>query len=147
MDLPERFRVAFVGGKERGEDLRERASSRGVHVGVASAVTDVPGLYLLLAPDVVVLDDDCPELAWESYTQLSSVGARPLVVLAREDMVEEWREATDEDTIILDPCETHEDLLETLARISERIPSLFTMDTHLSTAPNGRASTEVYHGR
>lgn len=149
-DLPEGFRVLFVGEAEKGEALQARASQRGVHLGVALDVQDVAGLYLLLAPDVIVLDGGvCPALAWEAHLHFFSVGAKPLVVTTEEDLADDWRQATSEDTVIVGSSQTHDELLEALASISERIPSLFTMDTHLGKAPGGpegRVRPEIHHG-
>lgn len=147
MVLPEGFRVVFVGGREKGEAFRERASQRGVHLGVALSVTDMTGLYLLLAPDVVVLDGvGCPALAQEAHVHLSSAGARPLVVITEEAVAEDWSKVASKDTILLDLPQTHDELLETLAGITERMPSLFTMDTHLGADSEHPASPETHCG-
>lgn len=140
----EGFRVVFVGEREKGEALRERAAQKGVHLGVALSVTDMSGLYLLLAPDVVVLDGvGCPALAREAHVHLSSVGARPLVMITDKTVAEDWSNVACEDTIFLGSYQTHDELLEALSGIKERMPSLFTMDTHFGAGSEHPVSPEI----
>lgn len=143
--------MLLVGGAGEGESLQARASLRGVRLRVASDIQSVAGLYLLLAPDVVVLDGDgCPALAREAHLHLSSVGAKPVVVTAGGDLVDDWRKSADEDMVVLGSPQTHDELLEGLVSISEMIPSLFTMDTHLEKAPPAEPGCgvrpEIRHG-
>ena len=141
MEALRKLRVLFMGAGHRGEALRERAEDGGAYLGVASTVEETVGLYLLQAPDVVVVDGEgWPELAQEAYTHLSSVGARPLVVLAGEVQACEWSEPVSEGTIVVECSGSYGWLLEILADTSRRIPSLFTMDTHSGS------STEWYRG-
>lgn len=142
MVLSEGFRAVFVGEKEKGEALRLRASQRGAQLEVALSVMDMTGLYFLLMPDVVVLDGvSCPVLAREAQVHLSSVGARPLVMITEGAVAEDWSEVASEDTIFLGLPQTHDELLEALAEITKRMPSLFTMDTHLGASLEQRCGT------
>lgn len=139
------LRVLFVGAGQRGEALRTRAEEVGAYLGVASTVEEAIGLYLLQAPDVVVVDSvDRLELAREAYTHLSSVGARPLVVLAGEVQACEWSEPASESTIVVEWPGDYDWLLEILADTSRRIPSLFTMDTHLGGSTEWHRDMEAH---
>lgn len=148
--MPEGLRVLFVGNVEEGEALKLRATQRGVSLEMALDVQEVAGLYLLLAPDVIVLDGGgCPALAWDAHLHLSSLGAKPLVVTAGEDLADDWSKAAGEDTFVLGSTRTNDELLEGLAGISERSPSLFTMDTHVEKVPGEpecRVRPEIHHG-
>ena len=118
--------IVFVGSEETGETLETAVQRPAIHLWRATEVLQALAFYTFYMPDAVVLEDGpSVELANEVYFHLSSVGAKPLIILAGESESQAWKDVSDETTLVLPRSTNCESLLATVAETTARTPSWF----------------------
>lgn len=120
--------IVFVGSEKMGETLEAEARRRAVHLWTATEVLQALAFYTFYMPDAIVLEDGAnPELTNEVYFHLSSVGARPLIILSGESEARAWKDVSDETTLVLPRSTNGESLLAAIAETTARTPSRFKL--------------------
>ena len=118
--------ILFVGSKEVGEMLEAAAQRPAVHLWRATEVLQALAFYTFYMPDAVLLEDGAnPELTNEVYFHLSSVGAKPLIILSDESESQAWRDVSDETTLVISRSTNGESLLAAVAETTARTLSWF----------------------
>lgn len=118
--------IMFVGSKEVGEMLEAAAQRFGVHLWSATEVLQALAFYTFYMPDAVLLEDGpSRDLTNEVYFHLSSVNAKPLIILSGESESEAWKDVSDETTLVIPRSTNGESLLATIAETTSRTPSWF----------------------
>lgn len=118
--------IVFVGSEETGETLETAVQRPAIHLWRATEVLQALAFYTFYMPDAVVLEDGpSVELANEVYFHLSSVGAKPLIILTGESESQAWKDVSDETTLVLPRSADGESLLAAIEETTARTPSWF----------------------
>jgi len=119
-------RVLFVGEERRGMALQALAEEHGAEFWATDETEEALGLYVVQMPDVVVIEDGrLGRVTVEVHFHLSSVGARPMILLTGDERAAAWESAVLPTTRILPLDRSNLAVIEATAEAVASVPSPF----------------------